>query len=127
MRVQAELTLLASAARTADPTVTAETDNQHPGVLLILDVSAASGTGGLTVSVRGYDPISDNTFDLLVDQNAILATGTYAFLLALGAARGANGLRVSEGFVLPRKWDVTVVHGDGSSYTYSLSATMLAS
>jgi hypothetical protein len=122
MRVQTELTLLGSAARTADPTVTAETNNQHPGVLLVLDVSAASGTGGLSLSVRGYDPISDNTFDVLADPEAILATGTYAFLVAPAASRGANGLRVTEAGYLPRKWDVAIVHGDGSSYTYSLAA-----
>ena len=126
MRVQNALTLLASAARTSDPAVTAQTGNQFPGLLLVLDVTAASGTGGLTLSVRGYDPVGgSNTFTLLTDPNLILATGTYAFLICPGAGAAANGVRVSEAFAMPQKWDVAIVHGDGSSYTYSLAALLL--
>lgn len=124
-RNQAALTLLASAARTSTTATTAETANQYTGVLLILDVSAASGTGGLTVTVRGYDPISDNTFNLLVDTLAITATGTYGFVVAIGASAPADGIRGSASYTLPPKWDVSIAHGDGSSYTYSLAAVVI--
>lgn len=124
-RNQATLTLLSSAARTSTTTATAQTANQFPGVLLILDVSTASGTGGLTLTIRGYDPISDNTFDLLVDSTAITATGTFAFLIQTGSGAAAEGVRVSEQFTLPAKWDVSIAHGDGSSYTYSLAAILI--
>ncbi len=116
--------LLASAARTAAATPVKQINRRHASVLVTLSVTAASGTGGLTLSIRGYDPVSGNTISLLTDAAAITATGTYAFLLGPWGMTTPDALRAAEGCNLPRDWDVNVAHGDGSSYTYSVAATL---
>jgi hypothetical protein len=97
----------------------------HRGVQLVLIVTAASGTGGLTVHLQQVDRDSGNTADLMVDTAAITATGTFAFQMALSEGAAGNGIRAAASRQLPTDWQVTVAHGDGSSYTYSLSAVLL--
>jgi hypothetical protein len=118
---------LASAARTVTTTSPQMRNLYHRGVLVTLAVSVASGTGGLTLHVRGYDAASASgaAFDLLVDAPAITAPGTYVFIVDETAVAGA-GVRVAVSRPLTKLWDVQVVAGDGSSYTYSVSAVLLA-
>jgi len=110
--------LLASAARTATTSSPTLRNRWHRGVQLVLNVTAASGTGGLTLHIQQVDRDSGNTIDLAVDSATITATGTYGFQMA-PTANAATAL------YLPTDWCVKVVHGDGSSYTYSLGATLL--
>ena len=119
--------LLASAARTATATSAVLRNRWHKGVHLVLVVTAASGTGGLTLHLQQVDRDTGNTIDLLVDSAAITANGTYAFQMALseGAAAGPPALRGAISRQLPTDWQCQVTHGDGSSYTYSLSAVLL--
>jgi hypothetical protein len=99
----------------------------HRGAIVTLNVTAASGTGGLTVHVRGYDVASagGSVFDLLLDAAAITAIGVYVFIVDETAVQGA-GVRAIASRPLTKNWDVQVVAGDASSYTYSLSAQLLA-
>lgn len=117
--------LLASAARTATTSSPALRNRYHRGIHLVLDVTAASGTGGLTLKVQQVDRDTGKTVDLLVDGSAITATGTYGFQMALSEGAAGNGIRAAASRALPTDWQVTVTHGDTSSYTYSLSATLL--
>jgi hypothetical protein len=116
--------LLASAVRAATTATTKQVNRRHTSVLLTLSVTVASGTGGLTLSIRGYDPVSGNTITLLQDGAPILATGTYGFALGPWGFHTDDGLRAAEGCALPLDWDVSIAHGDGSDYTYSLAATL---
>src|SRR5690242_4107854 len=60
-----EGTLLAEAARTATTYAAAPLTNPSArGVTLWLNITAASGTGGLILRVRGYDPVSGLPFIL---------------------------------------------------------------
>jgi len=117
--------LLASAVRTGTTSSVALRNRWHRGIGLVLVVIAASGTGGLTVHIQQVDRDTGNTVDLLVDTAAITATGTYGFQMALAEGAAANGIRAAASRQLPTDWQVTVAHGDGSSYTYSLSALLL--
>jgi hypothetical protein len=118
---------LPSAARTATTASPRMRNLYHRGVTVTLSVTAASGTGGLTLHVRGYDADSASgaAFDLLLDGAAIIATGTYVFIVDENALVGA-GVRAIASRPLTKNWDVQVVAGDGSSYTYSVSAQLLA-
>src|SRR4051812_33319316 len=116
---------LASAARTATTTTAKQRDRRHSGMLVILNVTAASGTGGLTLSVRGYDPTSGTAFVLLTDGSAITATGAFAFLLGSTTVTAGSAVRVAAARPLTTDFDIQIVHGDASSYTYSLAAEML--
>jgi hypothetical protein len=127
-----DVILLPSAARTAAPTVPNWRNRRHAGLQLTLHVTAASGAGGLTVHIQATDRDRGGApTDLLVDGAAITATGTYVFVLHPFAASGtwgggpANGVRAAVSGPLPQDWRVAVAHGDGSSYTYSLTAAFL--
>jgi hypothetical protein len=117
--------LLASAARTATATSVALRNRWHKGLHVTLVVTAASGTGGLTLHIQQVDRATGNTIDLLVDGAAIIATGTYAFQLAPGQGVLSAGVRIAISRQLPTDWQVSVVAGDGSSYTYQLNGLLL--
>jgi hypothetical protein len=110
--------LLASAARTATTTSPVLRNRRHRGLQLVLNVTVASGTGGLTLHIQQVDRDTGNAIDLAVDSTTVTATGTYGFQMAPGAGSATP-------LYLPTDWQVEVVHGDASSYTYSLSATLL--
>lgn len=122
--VRAQRVLLESAARTATTATAQQKDPAMHSVRLYLDVTAASGTGGLTVQIRGYDRVSGAAAAIAKDTAAITAAGLYVFELAPSIAAADTQRRVALAAYLPVEWDVNVVHGDGSSYTYSLSGEL---
>ena len=112
--------LLASASRTANvisPTITNFNDK---GITVMVNVTAASGTGGLTVNIFGTDPTSNNGYQLLVASAAITADGEYAYTVYPGASGTSPGVKQTSSMPVPREWYVVMVTGDSSSYTYSL-------
>lgn len=121
-------TLLASAARTGSTTSPTQTSYSGRGVLIFLDVTAASGTGGLTVKLRALDPVTGGGFHINVDPTAITATGSYGYMIYPGASSAGGGTATVKQFTpaaVPRTWNVSVVHGDASSYTYSLGYALI--
>jgi len=125
MNAKAKIGLLASAARTAS-TASIKHENRFATVLrLYLNVTVASGTGGLQPQIRGYDPISGNAVALSTGGTAITATGTFVYEMGLAEATAVGNVKECLSRPLPIIWDVNVVHGDGSSYTYSLAAEVI--
>ena len=118
---------LVSAARTATAVSPQMRNLYHRGVLITLSVTAASGTGGLTLHCLGYDVASASgaAFDLFVDTAAVTAAGTYVFIVDETAVAG-NGVRGIASRPLTKLWAVQVSAGDSSPYTYSVSAQLLA-
>jgi hypothetical protein len=127
-RNNTEGTLLASAARTASATSPQQTNHNAKGVIVFLDVTAVSGTGGLTVIIHGTDPTSGKQIDLLIS-NSITTLGRYAFELYPGSSTGgtAGNAKVNTRVAgsLPRKWDVLIYNSDGTSYTYSTGYSLI--
>jgi hypothetical protein len=114
--------LLPSAARTATTATSVQySDPSQKYIRLYLNITAASGTGGLSPKIRGYDPISGNAVELSTGGTAVTATGTYCYEFMSSAATAAGNVKECLSRMLPMKWDVSVAHGDSSSYTYSLS------
>lgn len=111
-------TLLPSATRTAFTSAPQQTNYNARGVIVFLNVTAASGTGGLVVRIRGVDPVSGNGVYLNPSPTAIITAGTTAYTVYPGIAsvnqQGYN-------YVLPKLWSVDVNHNDATSYTYSLN------
>lgn len=121
-RGNTEGTLLSSAARTTTAFSSAMTNYNARGLLLHLSVTAASGTGGLTTKILA-SLNGAAVFYLAADATAVTSTGEYAYLLYPGASVAApisSGLQKVWPIGLPRSWQVWVVHGDASSYTYAL-------
>lgn len=122
-------TLFASAARTATVSSPTQTNYNARGVQVIVNVTAVSGTGGLIVSIRGIDPISGSYYRLNVDPATITATGLYVYELYPGSTTAMSGAlpnvtQRSSG-VLPRTWYGSVFANDSSSYTYSVSYSLI--
>lgn len=120
-----ELTLLASAARTATTNTADQSSGGARGVLLVLDVTVASGTGGLVVRIQVKDPASGKYQSINAAPTAIIAVGTTAYLLYPAASAGSGNYGQVGAGALPRTWRVSVTHADGSSYTYSLGAGLI--
>lgn len=115
--------LLVSSARTSDTASSEQINYNGRGVLVFLDVTAASGTGGLQTKVQAKDYLSGKWVSLNASPPAVTAAGTLLYMVYPSATAGANQNTQS---VLPRTWRVYVIHGDGSSYTYSVSYCYVA-
>lgn len=120
-RNNTESTLLASAARTVQTNSADQTNYSAKGLHVQLNVTAASGTGGLTVVVQGKDPVSGTYYDILVG-TAIIATGITILKVYPGIVASANAAASD---ILPRTWRVQVRVGDASSYTYSVGSSLV--
>lgn len=117
------ISLLASAARTATTSTAAQPGDYQRGVLVVLKITAASGTGGLQTQVEVQDAVTGDWVALNTAPTAVTATGTKTYLVYPGATGGA----VTQATSLPvgGTWRVTVTAGDSSSYTYSVAAVRL--
>jgi hypothetical protein len=113
---------LASAARTTT-TQTADIDTTgFRAIVIFFNVTAASGTGGLTLRLRGKDPVTGFYASLTQDSAARTTTGLWTMNVGLGASApsGASLTGSLTGLPLPDIIRVEVTHGDASSYTYSI-------
>lgn len=115
-RGNTEGTLLASATRTATTTTPDQTNYNARGVLVFFNITAVSGTGGLTLSIQWKDPVSGTTYSNLLVGSALTTAGARIYQVYPAASGGT----ASTGAALPRTWRVSVAHGDASNYTYSV-------
>src|SRR4051794_12106368 len=107
-----------SAARTASISGTAMQNPYRRGVVLTLNVTVRSGTGGLQLRVQTQDPVSGAWISMNSSPTAVIATGTFVYQFYPGVSGSA--LAQAYGAVLPYNWRVVVTHGDATSYTYSI-------
>lgn len=123
-------TLLASATRNTTTYSPDQINYNSRGVHVILNVTAASGTGGLQIVIHGKDPVSLIYYELNPTPTAITATGLYIYELYPGASSPAPG-STNQWVVqrtaasLPRIWRVGIAHGDATNYTYSVAFELI--
>lgn len=119
--------LAPSATRTSSYASPALEAKSEPGILVILNVTAASGTGGLSLRINAREPdyAAGTTAPWTVPLNnaptPVTTTGSYSYTLYPWSAAGAS----STSFYLPRTFSIHVEHADSSSYTYSLGYQLL--
>jgi hypothetical protein len=116
-------TLLASQARTATALSPNQTNYNARGVILFLNVTTSSGTGGITVTVQGVDPVTGSNSSIFTASSAITGTGIKKYILYPGASGGS--IDSIAGIPLPRTWFIQVNHSDSSSYTYSVGYSLI--
>lgn len=138
-RRNSDVTVYPSAARTAAPTTAVLPDNFYcRGVRLVLDITAtAATTGTLQRVIEHFDPAAAAGAGRWVP---IYTEATFTGTSVSGALPKSKVLSISPDFaatdatnvddikvnsMLGRAWRVRVVHSDGSSWTYSLGATLL--
>jgi hypothetical protein len=126
-----EVTVLASAARTASVNSSDLTNFNARGVVVVVDITAGGGAGSLTVKLTGKDTLSGR-YVTLFSTGAMAAPGvsTYSFQVFPGATPVAqvSGTPATIGkadFLVPRKWRIEVTAADATSYTYSVGVNYL--
>ena len=116
-----QTTELASAARTIATPGSARTIFNSRSVQCVLNVTVASGTGGLMMTLQGQDSISANWFNLNNTPIPVVATGTYIYEIGPGLGANTGAITQRTAGMIPRIVRVNVTVGDASSYTYSVS------
>lgn len=125
-RGNTQITCLASAARTTTTNAPAWVNHSNRGVLVYLNVSAVSGTGGLVPKIFGQDFLTAINYLLWAAAAPITAVGSYCYLLYPGAIGAATAdLKEISGIALPRHGFVQIAANDASSYTYSINVSMI--
>lgn len=115
--------VLPSAARTATPSVDTfkVSSGAVTGLLLIIDVTAASASPSVVFTLLGYDRISGKTYTILASA-AITGTGTTVLRVHPELTAAANLIAKD---LIPNEFTVSAVHADADSITYSVSAHLL--
>lgn len=114
------VTVFPSAARTATEDSSDVTNEHGIGCVVIIDVTAASGTPSVVFKIQGKDPVSGKYYDIL-DSAAITGVETAVLRVWPAMAPSANA---KEDDILPRTWRVRAEHADASSVTYSVGAVV---
>lgn len=118
-------TLLASAARTTSQTSGVQTNYNARGCIMVLNVTAVSGTGGLKVSFQASAQSSGAFFQMNADPTTVTAVGKYSYVLYPGIGSPVGQVTQTTNMVLPRSWYGYVSHVDSSSYTYQLEYLLI--
>lgn len=121
-RTNHELTLLASAARTATTNSSDQTNYNGSRLQIFANVSAISGAS-VTPSLQVKDSISGNYKTVWTAAAAITATGQYTYVFAPGGAGGSNTEVIAAGLTA-RTFRVVMTHLDTNSITYSVSGVV---
>lgn len=110
----------ALAAHTTTQTSSDHNNNNHRGAFFVLVVTSA-GTGSITLSVQGKDPVSGNYFTLLTGA-AVTTNSTNLYTVYPGATVAANA---AVSIPVPHTWRVVVTANNANTITYSVGASML--
>ena len=118
-----EVSLLASAARTAEADSADQVNHNGSGLLIYVDWTSETDTVTLTPRLQVKDSIGGGYFTVWTAAANLTATGDYVYLFQPGGAAGsyteAVNLRVG------RTWRFQMGVGDADSATYSVSAVVL--
>jgi hypothetical protein len=120
-QVATELTLLASAARTA--TVNTEVTNTpaYRGVIVVIDTTVDPAAASITPHIEGYSTLGDDWYTMLTGA-AIADVGVITLRVYPGAVAAAN--TVADDW-LPPTWRFRMAVADTDSITYSANAILL--
>lgn len=116
---QQEVKILSSAVRTSTTTSIVYIPDTATTLMFYLNISSASGTGGLQVRIMGMDTLG-NTYFLNANPTAIVAAGQYVYTLCPGCTSTGGSIQQATATAPPSRLLIQVTHGDTSNYTYSL-------
>lgn len=121
--------LLASGERSVNTSSANIVNYNAKGIIVFLNTTIASGTGGIKVLILGIDPITGKTIQLNADPTALVGVGVYGYILYPGSSitTGAGQYFVVQNTlsVLPRTFKINVSHGDATNYTYSVGYSLI--
>lgn len=112
---------LASAARTATPSVSDITTYNARGIRVSIDVTASAATPSVVFTVDVKDAVA-GTYTAILTSAAITGAGHTELVVMPGITPVAN---VSAAMALARTMRVLPTHGDADSITYSVAIELL--
>lgn len=122
MRANGEqVTVFASAARTATEASSVFQSNGHRGAVIVIDATASAATPSVVFTVQGWSGVGDDYYTIVASA-AVTGAATTVLRIYPGLTAAAN-LTVSD--VLPTQWRVIATHGDADSLTYSVTASLI--
>ncbi len=120
-----EITILASAARTANTDSADLVNYNAKGVMIILDITVDAVSVGLTLSILMKDPVSAKDVTIWTAAAAATGVGTDVYLIYPGVlAADFNGSEAVS-MALPRTWVLRVTTADADEATYSIGASYI--
>jgi hypothetical protein len=123
-------TLLVSATRTANTISSTVNWSGYRAAIIYLNISAASGTGGIRPFMEYQDPVS-SLWRAVVTPGSGFNTSANLVPYVYGLGVG-NGLSVainagsSMGIPLSAAMRINCTHGDATSYTYSVGYELIS-
>lgn len=120
-RNNANVTVLASSARTANTDSTDQTNYNGRGLHVVINVTAVTDTPSVVFTIQGKDSVSSGYYTILASA-AIVGTGATVLRVFPGATAAANA---AANDILPRTWRVHAEHADTDSITYSVGASVI--
>ena len=133
MTIKTNVLILASAARTATPTVPALDSTLLLGsstsallnvtdIHIVIDVTLDAAAASVQPLFQGFDAISSSWYDLVDSITAITATGTTS--IRYGEKTGIVANIANQGFI-PEAIRLVLTHADGDAITYSVAANIM--
>lgn len=116
-----DVTLLASAARTATTNSGDQTNSGARGLHLVIDATAASATPSVVFTIQGKDAVSGAYYTILASA-AVTGISTTVLRVYPGLTASANAIAND---VLPKTWRLLATHADADSLTYSVGASLI--
>ena len=113
--------VLASAARTATNTSLDVLNIWYRGIHVVLDVTAVPGVDTVTLTIQGKNPLTGAYYTLLAGA-AVSTAVANVYKVYPGLPATAN---VSANDIVPTEWRVSIAHSAASSFTYSVTASMI--
>jgi hypothetical protein len=107
-------TVFESAARTATSTKTFH--SKCRAGFLFINVTAVTATPSVVFTLKGHDPISNTTYDILVSV-AITGVGITVLRISEQLTAAANTIAKD---MLPAAMSLVATHGDADSITFSV-------
>jgi hypothetical protein len=118
------IVIQASSAQTATQTSADQTNYNHRGIMLVVDVTNA-GTGSITPEIDFKDPVSGKYVSLLTASTPITSNGTYVYVIYPNAPAAAGAITQSYAFGLPRTFRTKITANNANSVTYSIGAILM--
>ena len=120
-----DITLLASAARTANTDSSDITNHNAKGIMIILDITVDAVSVGLTPSILMKDPISGKDVTIWTAAAASTGVGTDIFLLYPGVLNADMDGGEAVSIALPRTFVLRITTADADEATYSVGASLI--
>lgn len=112
--------ILASAARTTTQTSADQTNPNHRGIKIVLDMTVV-GTGSVTLTLNGKDLNSSKYYPILAGA-AVITNSTNVYTVFPGATAVANS-SVSD--IIPRLFQIVITANNANTATYSVSYSLV--